>query len=284
VNRELLTTFLTTVELGSFSLAAEALHLAQSSVSRQIAVLERELEAPLFERQGRLRLTPAGERLTVLAHRYLSLRQRLAEECRSADAGLQPLTVFACSPGCSLLEPLLEELTGRGIAPLLRLMQERSLAPALRSGRADAILTAGRPPEGVCLTLWEGPLWLCGRRDDPIFSDLRVENLAGRTMICGLPGDPDGPEMLEVLAPGRILESNHLCARLPLLCAGGALTLLPPGETAVLPPELLCRPVPGRMPQARYTLALSKDPMPAACLLLELAEEYCRNAAWERSP
>ena len=112
MNRELLTTFLTTVELGSFSLAAEALHLAQSSVSRQIAVLERELEAPLFERQGRLRLTPAGERLTVLAHRYLSLRQRLAEECRSADAGLQPLTVFACSPGCSLLEPLLEELTG----------------------------------------------------------------------------------------------------------------------------------------------------------------------------
>lgn len=277
MNRELLTTFLTTAELGSFSHAAEVLHLAQSSVSRQIAVLEQELEVPLFERQGRLRLTPAGERLAVLARRYLSLRQRLAEDCRAASAELQPLTILACSPGCSLLEPLLEQLTRRGIAPLLRLMQERSLAPALRGGRADAILTTRRPPEGPCLTLWEGPLWVCGRRDDPIFRDLREENLVGRTLVCGLPGDPDGPETLTALSPGRILESNHLCARLPLLCAGSALTLLPPCEAVALPPELLCRPVLGRMPTACYTLALTKDPNPAARLLLELAEMLVRE-------
>src|SRR3954466_3044832 len=49
---------------GSFSAAADSLHLSQSAVSQQIAVLEREVGIPLLERttQGP-KLTAAGEAL-----------------------------------------------------------------------------------------------------------------------------------------------------------------------------------------------------------------------------
>ena len=65
----------------SFTLAAEELALTQSSISRQVASLERQVGRPLFERRTRaLELTPAGERLYAIARQALlavrSLRRR----------------------------------------------------------------------------------------------------------------------------------------------------------------------------------------------------------------
>lgn len=49
------------VQYGSFSEAAEHLHLTQPALSKSIAKLEEELGAPLFERKGiRITLTPSG--------------------------------------------------------------------------------------------------------------------------------------------------------------------------------------------------------------------------------
>lgn len=54
--------FLTIVEHGSFSKAAEALHVSQPSLSQQIKQLEESLQARLLIRPGRtVRLTDAGE-------------------------------------------------------------------------------------------------------------------------------------------------------------------------------------------------------------------------------
>ncbi len=54
--------FLTIVEQGSFSRAAEVLHVAQPSLSQQIKILEETLETRLLIRPGRaVRLTNAGE-------------------------------------------------------------------------------------------------------------------------------------------------------------------------------------------------------------------------------
>src|SRR4051794_1840578 len=52
------------VTRGSFSAAAEALHLSQSAVSQQIAALEREIGVPLLERTSEgPKLTAAGDAL-----------------------------------------------------------------------------------------------------------------------------------------------------------------------------------------------------------------------------
>ena len=59
--------FVTVVEKGSFSRAAIALNLAQPSVSRQIALLEKELGQRLLERTGR-GVAPTEAGLSLLNH------------------------------------------------------------------------------------------------------------------------------------------------------------------------------------------------------------------------
>ena len=79
-----LPTFCEVARRGSFAAAADVLWLTPSAVSQQIAALERELGATLFQRYHRgVRLTDEGERL--LAHAD-ALLERLAQ----AEADLRP--------------------------------------------------------------------------------------------------------------------------------------------------------------------------------------------------
>ena len=60
-------------ETGSFTRAGSRLHVSQSAVSRQILLLEEELNEPLFTRFGRhVQITPAGEALLQLSYRVLT--------------------------------------------------------------------------------------------------------------------------------------------------------------------------------------------------------------------
>jgi DNA-binding transcriptional LysR family regulator len=84
MNLEQLRSFVEVSQLGNFTRAAEQLHLAQPSLSRQIASLEHDLGAELFHRaRGGSTLTVAGESLLPLARRMLadaeSVRRELAE-------------------------------------------------------------------------------------------------------------------------------------------------------------------------------------------------------------
>jgi DNA-binding transcriptional LysR family regulator len=60
-------------ERGSFTAAGRHLHLSQSAVSRQILLLEDELNEPVFLRIGRkVRITPAGEQVLQLSYRIVN--------------------------------------------------------------------------------------------------------------------------------------------------------------------------------------------------------------------
>jgi DNA-binding transcriptional LysR family regulator len=63
-------------ETGSFTACGRKLHVSQSAISRQIALLEDELGEPLFLRVGRhVRMTPAAESLVQLGQRvFLDVR------------------------------------------------------------------------------------------------------------------------------------------------------------------------------------------------------------------
>src|SRR5579863_7132614 len=76
------------VQQGSFTRAAEVLHITQPAVTRQIAALEAEMRTRLFDRLGRtVQITAAGEML----HRYAEQIVRMAREAHHAvtdiDAG-----------------------------------------------------------------------------------------------------------------------------------------------------------------------------------------------------
>lgn len=84
MNLEQLQGFVEIARLGHFTRAAEHLHLAQPSLSRQISSLERELGAELFHRaRGHIALTAAGETLLPRARRMLAdadaVRDEMAE-------------------------------------------------------------------------------------------------------------------------------------------------------------------------------------------------------------
>lgn len=83
--------FVRAAELLHFTRAAESLRVSQPSLSIHIQQLEKELDAPLFERTGRhvrdVRLTEAGRRLLVHAHEML----RSLEKGRQEIADLRGL-------------------------------------------------------------------------------------------------------------------------------------------------------------------------------------------------
>jgi DNA-binding transcriptional LysR family regulator len=89
MNLDQLRGFVTVVRLGNFTRAAEYLHLAQPSLSRQIASLEQDLGAELIHRaRGGSTLTTAGEALLPLARRMLADAESVHRELAEL-AGLQ---------------------------------------------------------------------------------------------------------------------------------------------------------------------------------------------------
>lgn len=76
--------FVAIAENGSFSAAAERLHLTQPAISKRIALLEQQLRAPLFDRIGRqVALTHAGQLL--LSKAKLILNEVIAAQRAIAD-------------------------------------------------------------------------------------------------------------------------------------------------------------------------------------------------------
>ncbi|PPH98925.1 LysR family transcriptional regulator [Rathayibacter sp. AY1D1] len=145
VDLEQLTGFIEVARLGSFTRAAEELHLAQPSLSRRIAALEQDLGSELFNRaRSGSTLTPAGELLLPLARRMLadagSVRRELAEL-----AGLERGRVrFGATPTLciSLVAEVLHAFHSAHPAVELHLAEDgsRSLFDRLARGELDLAL------------------------------------------------------------------------------------------------------------------------------------------------
>ena len=87
IDLEQLRTFLEIVRWRSFSRAARNRHRSQPAVSAQIRVLERELNAELFQRSGpSIALTPAGSVFVRYAQDILELHSRAQDEIANLKA------------------------------------------------------------------------------------------------------------------------------------------------------------------------------------------------------
>lgn len=80
-----LQTFVTIVEVGSFTRASEALGMTQSAVSHAMASLEAELGLPLLQRERTgLSLTEAGQRVLLQAREMLRRAEAIRQEAAAA--------------------------------------------------------------------------------------------------------------------------------------------------------------------------------------------------------
>jgi DNA-binding transcriptional LysR family regulator len=101
-----LAVFVTVVELGSFTAAAERLYLTQPAVSQQVAALERELGVQLLSRTPRgVELTPAGRLLAERASGVLQDLTRLEQDLRALTHVERPVRLGSFSTAGSHLIP-----------------------------------------------------------------------------------------------------------------------------------------------------------------------------------
>jgi DNA-binding transcriptional LysR family regulator len=108
--------FLSVADTGSFSRAAEQLHLTQPAVSKRIATLEGMINARLFDRIGRrVTLTEAGRLLLPRARQILVMVDDSRRALGNLSGGVAGSLTLATSHhiGLHRLPPLLKQYTQR---------------------------------------------------------------------------------------------------------------------------------------------------------------------------
>ncbi|VXC90419.1 LysR family transcriptional regulator [Pseudomonas sp. 9AZ] len=109
-----LNAFIAIAELGSFSEAAERLHLTQPAVSKRIASLEQQLSVRLFDRLGReVSLTEAGRALLPRAYQILNVLDDTRRALTNLNGEISGRLTLATSHhiGLHRLPPLLRAFT-----------------------------------------------------------------------------------------------------------------------------------------------------------------------------
>lgn len=209
--------FATVARLGSFTRAAEALHMTQPTVSQQIAVLEEQIGAPLIERQTRrLRLTPAGEALRPYADQMIALASAATEAARAA-AGLADRTL-RLGVGHTLATYLLPELLRRyqGDAPQHRVrLSVGNTAELLEQVATDTVELAlvGSPAlhPGVAVTpFMHDRLVVIVAPEDPWAAreEVELEELLTRPLLTREPGSALHASVERLLGAAALASDN----------------------------------------------------------------------------
>ena len=110
MNLKQLEHLLAVAETGSFSRAAEQLHLTQPALSRSIRMLEEELDARLIDRMGRRNeLTPMGETVAVRAKQLVFEAEELGRSVALMKGGSSGAirVGLGSGPGAMLMTPLM---------------------------------------------------------------------------------------------------------------------------------------------------------------------------------
>jgi len=279
---------------GSFTRAAQAVHVSQPSLSHAIAQIEQQLGTPLFHRAGRwVALTPAGEAFVESARLVLRDLAVLYESVRSVQE-LRSGHLDVAAPQASAAE-LLARLVGqlRSQHPGIRVRIQTSEDPHdieryVRSGRCEVALSAERAGTPVLAER------IGTEENFAVFppgtklkrQPLRHADLLGLPMIVPSGAYRHYGIALDIPPPGGnafvAVESESRQALIPLVLAGAGFTFLPRAlaegaakqglVTARLDPPLL---------RDIYLLTRPGPLSPAARAFVELAR---KSAATPTSP
>lgn len=159
-----LRSFAEIVRCQSFTAASRRLNLTQPALSRQMALLEREVGAELFVRSGRLMLpTPAAERLYAIALEAEDLERRMTGEDELRNLHI----AVGGSAGVGIVPPILARL--REDFPVLSIRITESLPAELQrlaaSGVADIVIHEPFSDQGMLVS-------------EPLYRD-RVQAMVG---------------------------------------------------------------------------------------------------------
>lgn len=236
-----LNALITVAEAGSVTRAAEILHLVQPAVSRQIKLLEDELEAPLFDRTKEgMKLTADGQVMLEYARRAMRELERARAEIQPAGAQLHGLVSIGVVP--SLADPLAEAVVKRVSTehPAVRLRivvaYAGYLSEWLDSAEVDVALLYGMRPTAAVdqRNLVEEPVWAVGPAEADLSAQhpLEVARLFDWPLI--LPSPPHALRNMVDRAAARtertprvVAETNSMTVQRKLVETGAGYTVLP---------------------------------------------------------
>lgn len=275
---------------GSFSAAAQALHFTQPAVSRQVALLEREVGMPLVVRSRRgVRLTQAGrlvvEHADALRARLLRLEAELAELAGGTRLGVA-LGAFPTA-FVGLVPAIVRGLRARaphGEIALRRCGHDEAIS-LVRAAELDLALVFARsdvpPPRGdvEVVELADEPMLALLPRAHPLVDEPEVV-LAALAEESWIVGARDAASSIIVAAcrragfePRVALESDDALATQSLVAAGLGVSLSSPWLAAALRDDVALRPLAAPVPTRRVQAVVADPVGPGARTLLELARE-----------
>ncbi len=193
-----LRTFLAIADSGSFSTAAERLHLTQPAVSKRIAALEQQLDVRLFDRLGReVALTEAGRALLPRAQRILlemdDTRRALGNLSGSVGGSLTIATSHHI--GLHRLPPLLRAFSRQypQVALDIRFLDSEVAFQEVLHGRIELALITLAPQTVApmrAVSVWDDPLDFVCAPDHPLayLPSLSLAEVARHPAIFPDPG------------------------------------------------------------------------------------------------
>lgn len=236
--------FVTVADCGSLSRAAAVLHLGQPSLSRQIALLEREWGQRLLVRTGRgVTPTEAGTLLLRHARGLLDAADRAREELRDLQANPGGRVLVGLPPFVALghTVDLVHRFRERFPRAVITVQEGLSIAlrESLIAGRLDLALLFDPPaaPQIRCEPLQRERLLLIAPQGTVLPARIALTALPGYPLL--LPSAPNAIRALldRVLAPRGIVpqvvaEVGAVGTAIALVARGEGCTVLPESALA----------------------------------------------------
>lgn len=172
--------FEATARLGSFTRAAQELHLSQPAASAQIKKLTETVGLPLFEQVGKhLYLTDAGRRLQAGCGEIFRAFESIESDLQGMrQVGAGRLAIAVSSTGKSFIPRLLGAFLEEhpGVAVSVEVHNRQVLVERLAANADDLYLFADRPDmDGVVVQeLLPNPLVVLARDDHPLAHERNI--------------------------------------------------------------------------------------------------------------
>src|SRR5262249_12289234 len=289
------------VTSGSFSGAAESLHLSQSAVSQQIATLEREVGLPLLERTSEgPKLTAAGEALmehgdAVMCR--LEEAERELAQIAGLEGGRLRLASFPTASG-TLMTGALSLFRQRFPKVELQFTEDEpeDAFPSLKRGDLDLAVGFDYPSfprdfgrDVEVEMIYEESMRVALPPGHPLAAakSVRIEDLADEDWLCGELPSSCREQVLQIcrdsgFEPRISFQSEEYEVIKGFVASGLGVTILP--ELAGDHPGIELRAVRGQKPVRRiWAVTRERESRsPAAEEMLDILREVCRAYRGER--
>ncbi len=179
--------FITVAETGSFSRAAELLHLTQPAISKRIANLEQQLECKLFDRIGRqTHLTEAGQALMPRARSVLIELEDTRRLLNNLNGEISGSLVLATSHhiGLHRLPPVLKAFTQQHpqVKLDMRFLDSEQAYEGIMQGKLELAVVTLSPQTNSSLRVvpvWTDHLKLVVSKDHPLnqYDKVKLQDL-----------------------------------------------------------------------------------------------------------